>query len=50
MAKKQPDQRFLQIIVGESEHRQLKVKSALAGLTMTEFVKSAIENYTPEKK
>jgi hypothetical protein len=50
MAKKQPDQRFLQMIVEESEHRQLKVKAALAGLTMTEFVKSAIANYTPEKK
>jgi predicted HicB family RNase H-like nuclease len=50
MAKKKPDQKFLQMIVEDSVHRLLKSKSALAGLSMTEFVISAIENYTPEKK
>lgn len=50
MAKKKPDQRFIQMIVEEPIHTQLKVKSALAGISMTEFVISAIANYTPEKK
>jgi predicted HicB family RNase H-like nuclease len=50
MAKKKPTQRFLQMIVEESVHRQLKVKAALAGMTMVEFIISAVENYTPEKK
>jgi hypothetical protein len=50
MTKKRPDQRFVHIIVDEPIHRQLKIKSAAAGLNLTEFIVNAIENYTPEKK
>lgn len=50
MPIKKPNEKVLQIVVKIDRYTKIKIKSALAGMTMTEFVNSAIENYTPEKK
>lgn len=50
MTKLRTDQAILNIKVDAEVHRDLKVRAALAGISMTELVIQAIENYTGTKK
>jgi predicted DNA binding CopG/RHH family protein len=50
MPKNTPDGRFIQVKIANGNHTRLKVKSALAGMTMTDFINSAIENYNPNQE
>lgn len=50
MPRNTQDGKFIQVKIFTGNHQTLKIKSALANMTMTEFINSAIENYTPESK